>query len=54
MLELDYASITSYLKQMNYPMDILVCQDRKIVLSNGKFAGTMKEFEEFTGKDSAG
>ena len=54
VLELDYASITSYLKQMNYPMDILVCQDRKIVLSNGKFAGTMKEFEEFTGKDSAG
>lgn len=54
VIELDYPAIIRYLKKMNYPMDILICQDRQIVLSNGKYASTMKEFEEFRDKRSAG
>lgn len=54
VIELDYNSIMRYLKKMNYPMDIFICQDGKIVLSNGKYASTLKEFEVFEGKNSTG
>jgi len=31
---------------MNYPMDIFICWNGKIVLSNGKYASTGEDFEE--------
>lgn len=52
--ELDYSNIISYLKKMNYSMDIFVCQDKKIVLSNGKYTNIMDEFEEFNNQKDAG
>lgn len=53
VLELDYASISSYLKKMNYPMDIFICQGNKIVLSNGKYSSIMKDFNKLGSKDTA-
>lgn len=46
VIEMDYSNISRYLKRMNYPMDIFICCNGKIVLSNGKYASTGKEFEE--------
>lgn len=46
-IELDYAGINRDLKKMNYSMDIFLCEDGKIVLSNGKYASTGMDFEEF-------
>lgn len=46
VIEMDYSSISRYLKRMNYPMDIFICCNGKIVLSNGKYASTGKEFEK--------
>lgn len=54
VIELSYGNIISYLKKMNYPMDIFICQDKKIVLSNGKYTNIMEEFEEFNTKESVG
>ena len=46
VIEMDYSSLARYLKRMNYPMDIFICCNGKIVLSNGKYASTGKAFEE--------
>ncbi len=47
VLELDYGGINRYFKEMNYSMDVFVCCDGKIVLSNGNYASIGKDFEDF-------
>lgn len=54
LVELDYAGINRYLKEMNYPMDVFICRDGEIVLSNRKYSGAGKEFEKFIEYDKAG
>lgn len=54
LIELDYAGINRYLKQMSYPMDIFICYNGKIVLSNGKYTSIGREFEEFSGYSKTG
>lgn len=54
VIELDYGNIIRYLKKMNYSMDIFICQDKKIVLSNGKYTNIMDGFEEFNNQNNAG
>ena len=54
LVELDYAGINRYLKEMNYAMDVFICRDGEIVLSNGRYSSTAKEFEKFTEYDKAG
>lgn len=46
VIEMDYSNLARYLKRMNYPMDIFICQNGSIVLSNGKYASTGRAFEE--------
>ncbi len=46
VIEMDYSGISRYLKRMNYQMDIFICWNGKIVLSNGKYASTGEDFEE--------
>lgn len=48
VIELDYPSISRHLKKMNYSMDIFICWNGKIVLSNiSKYSSTGKNFEKF-------
>lgn len=48
VLELDYPCLTRHLKEMNYSMDIFICWNGKIVLSNrSKYSSTGKNFEKF-------
>lgn len=48
VLELDYPGLTRHLKEMNYSMDIFICWNGKIVLSNrSKYSSTGKDFEKF-------
>ncbi len=54
LIELDYAGINRYLKQMNYQMDIFICHNGRIVLSNGKYTSIGKEFEEFSNYSKVG
>ena len=54
LVELDYAEISRYLKEMNYAMDVFICRDGEIVLSNGRASGTNKEYEKFTEYDKVG
>ncbi len=53
-LELNYAGINRYLKKMNYSMDILLCCEGKIVLTNGKYASPGMDFAEFSEYDRVG
>ncbi|MCI9079644.1 MAG: histidine kinase [Lachnospiraceae bacterium] len=46
VIEMDYSNMARYLKRMNYPMDIFICWNGKIVLSNGKYISTGKDFED--------
>jgi len=54
LMELDYAGINRYLKQMNYSIDIFICCKGRIVLSNGKYTSVGKEFEEFSNYSHVG
>lgn len=54
LIELDYAGINRYLKQMNYSIDIFICCKGRIVLSNGKYTSVGKEFEEFSNYSQVG
>lgn len=48
-IDLDYSGINRYLKKMNYSMDIFLCCQGKIVLSNGKHISQGMDFAEFRG-----
>ncbi len=54
LIELDYAGINRYLKQMNYSMDIFICYKGRIVLSNGKYTSIGEEFKEFNNYSQIG
>lgn len=54
LIELDYAGINRYLKQMNYLMDIFICYKGRIVLSNGKYTSIGEEFEKFSNYSQVG
>lgn len=54
LIELDYAGINRYLKQMNYLMDIFICCKGRIVLSNGKYTSIGEKFEEFNNYSQVG
>lgn len=47
VVDLDYSGINRYLKQMNYMMDIFICWNGKIVLSNGKYASQQMPFYDW-------
>ncbi|MEZ3485716.1 MAG: histidine kinase [Lachnospiraceae bacterium] len=54
LVEFDYAGINRYLKEMNYAMDVFICRDGEVVLSNGRHSSTAKAFEKFTEYDNVG
>lgn len=46
VVDLDYSGINRYFKQMNYMMDIYICWNGKIVLSNGRYASKQTPFRD--------
>ena len=46
VIELDYSRLSRYLKKMNYPMDIFICWNDRIVLSNGSCASIGEDFKK--------
>lgn len=47
-IDIDYSNTVRRLENMNYDVDIYICKDDKIILSNGKDGSVGKEFEAFT------
>ena len=53
-IDIDYSNTVRRLENMNYDVDIYICKDDKIILSNGKDRSVGKEFEAFTKFDDIG
>ncbi len=44
-IEFDYSSMMRMLRKMNYDNEVLICQGDQIVLGNGSFSGTGRDFD---------
>lgn len=44
-IEFDYNSMMRMLRKMNYDNEVLICQGEQIVLGNGSFSGTGRDFD---------